>query len=63
MRCFKLGQLKSLLNDFFDLCLLSRRFGCDSRLLFEAITRTFENRKAAFTSQPIMLTDPHLPAQ
>lgn len=52
----KLGQLNSRLKDFFDLWLLSRQFEFDGRLLSEAITRTFENRKTAMNAVPIALT-------
>jgi hypothetical protein len=52
----KLGQLNSRLKDFFDLWLLSRQFEFDGRLLSEAITRTFENRKTTMSALPIALT-------
>lgn len=52
----KLGQLNSRLKDFFDLWLLSRQFEFDGRLLSEAVTRTFENRKTAMSAVPIALT-------
>lgn len=52
----KLGQLNSRLKDFFDLWLLSRQFEFDGRLLSEAITRTFENRRTAMIAVPIALT-------
>ncbi len=52
----KLGQLNSRLKDFFDLWLLSRQFEFDGRLLSEAITRTFENRRTAMSAVPIALT-------
>ena len=52
----KLGQLNSRLKDFFDLWLLSRHFEFDGRLLSEAISRTFENRKTAMSAVPIALT-------
>jgi len=52
----KLGQLNSRLKDFFDLWLLSRQFEFDGRLLSEAISRTFENRRTAMSAVPIALT-------
>ncbi|SFI82832.1 nucleotidyl transferase AbiEii/AbiGii toxin family protein [Planctomicrobium piriforme] len=53
----KLGELNSRLKDFFDLWLLSRQFEFDGRLLCEAITQTFQNRRTAINPRPIALTE------
>jgi len=52
----KLGQLNSRLKDFFDLWLLSLQFEFDGRVLSEAISRTFENRRTTINPRPVALT-------
>jgi hypothetical protein len=52
----KLGLLNSRMKDFYDLWVLSRRFGFDGVTLATAIRRTFAQRKTAVVAQPTALT-------
>jgi len=48
-----LGTINSRMKDFYDVWLLSRRFGFDGATLAEAISRTFANRETKIDLDPV----------
>jgi predicted nucleotidyltransferase component of viral defense system len=48
-----LGTINSRMKDFYDVWLLSRRFGFDGATLAEAISRTFANRETKIDPDPV----------
>ncbi len=48
-----LGTINSRMKDFYDVWLLSRRFGFDGATLAEAILRTFANRETKIDLDPV----------
>jgi hypothetical protein len=51
----KLGVVKSRMKDFHDIWMLSNRFDFEGRVLSEAVSKTFENRRTPITVQPTAL--------
>ena len=50
----KRGALNSLMKDFYDIWLLSKRFDFEGEVLAEAVLKTFENRKTPISSKCVL---------
>lgn len=52
-----LAETNSRMKDFYDIYCLCTKFGFDGRILFEAISKTFERRGTPLSKVPTIFTD------